>query len=63
MICQSAEYILELYICIQIRTIQLLISNEKFLLCRDLNPGPPQYQADMLPIEQSWLGLGFTSIV
>ena len=25
--------------------------------CRDLNPGPPRYQADMLPIELSWLGL------
>ena len=29
-ICQSAEYILELYIRIQIRTIQLLIFTEKF---------------------------------
>ena len=24
--------------------------------CRDLNPGPPWYQADMLSIELSWLG-------
>ena len=24
-------------------------------LCQDLNPGPPQYQADMLPTELSWL--------
>ena len=24
--------------------------------CRDLNPGPPWYQADFLPIELSWLG-------
>ena len=23
--------------------------------CQDLNPGPPWYQADMLPIELSWL--------
>ena len=27
--------------------------------CRDLNPGPPRYQADMLPIELSWLGCCF----
>ena len=25
--------------------------------CRDLNPGPRWYQADMLPTELSWLGL------
>ena len=25
-------------------------------LCRDLNPGPPWYQADILPTELSWLG-------
>ena len=24
--------------------------------CWDLNPGPPRYQADMLPTELSWLG-------
>ena len=24
--------------------------------CRDLNPGPPRYQADMPPTELSWLG-------
>ena len=30
-ICQNAEYILELYIHIQIQTIQLLIFTEKFL--------------------------------
>ena len=24
--------------------------------CRDLNPGPPQFQTDMLPTELSWLG-------
>ena len=24
--------------------------------CQDLNLGPPRYQADMLPIELSWLG-------
>ena len=24
--------------------------------CQDLNPGLPRYQADMLPIELSWLG-------
>ena len=24
--------------------------------CRDLNPGPPRYQVDMLPFELSWLG-------
>ena len=49
-----AVYVLELYICIQIRTIQLLNFTEKF------SPLPGTwnlpYQADMLPIELSWLG-------
>ena len=35
---------------------QLLIFTENSYPCRDLNPGPHQYQADMLPIELSWLG-------
>ena len=35
---------------------QLLIFIEKFSPCRNLNPGPPQYQANMLPTELSWLG-------
>ena len=26
---------------------------KNYRLCRDLNPGSPQYQADMLPIELS----------
>ena len=66
-ICQSAEYILELYIHILIQKIQLLISLKKIIIkylfslknsrpCRDLNPGLPRYQVDMLPIELSWLG-------
>ena len=56
-ICQSAEYILELYIRIQIRTIQLLIFTEKFSPLLGFEPGTsPLYQADMLPIELSWLG-------
>ena len=38
-ICQSAEYILELYIGIQIRTIQLLIFTEKFLPLLGFEPG------------------------
>ena len=29
---------------------------EKSRPCQDLKPGPPQYQADMLPTELSWLG-------
>ena len=37
------------YICIQIRTIQLLIFTE---------PRTSRDQADMLPIKLSWLGLG-----
>ena len=42
---------------IQIRKIQLFIFTEKFSTPgRDLNPGPPLYQGDMLPIELSWLG-------
>ena len=39
MICQSAEYILELYICIQIRTIQLLNFTEKFSPLSGFEPG------------------------
>ena len=31
--------------------------------CRDLNPGPPRYQADMLPIELSWLGSSLKSLL
>ena len=30
--------------------------------CQDLNPGPPQYQADMLPIELTWLQFQFKSM-
>ena len=48
--------ILELYIHIQIRTMQLLIFTEKFSPLPGFEPGPPRYQADMLPIELSWLG-------
>ena len=54
--CQSAEYILELYICIEIRIIPLLIFTEKFSPLLGFEPGRPQYQADMLLIELSWLG-------
>ena len=46
----------DFYIQIQIRVIQLLVFTENFRPCRDLNPGPLRYQADMLPIELSWLG-------
>ena len=46
----------EINIHIQIQRIQLLIFTEKFSPRWDLNPRPPQYQADMLPIELSWLG-------
>ena len=34
-----------------------LFSLKNSRLCRDLNPEPPRYQADMLPTEQSWLWL------
>ena len=30
--------------------------------CRDLNPGPARYQADMLPIELSWLGHRYSQL-
>ena len=33
-----------------------LFSHKNSRPCRDLIPGPPRYQADMLPIELSWLG-------
>ena len=46
----------EFFICIQIRIDQLLTFTENSRPCRDLNPGRPRYQADMLPIELSWLG-------
>ena len=36
--------------------INLLFSFENSRPCRDLNLRPPQYQADMLPTELSWLG-------
>ena len=66
-ICQSTEYILELYIRIQIRINQLLIfiewvtlPRQKSLPCWDLNLGPPKYQADVLPIELSRVGFIIT---
>ena len=62
-ICKSAKNILELFICIQIQTIQLLIFTEKFSPLPGFEPGPPRYQADMLPIELSWLGWPVTSLV
>ena len=31
--------------------------------CWDLNPGPPRYWADMLPIELSWLGYWAHSLI
>ena len=37
------------HIRIQIGTIQLLIFTKNSHSCRDLNPGPLRYQADMLP--------------
>ena len=46
------------YICIQIQRIQLLIFTEKFAPLPGFEPKPPQYQANMLPIELSWLGYG-----
>ena len=45
-----------IYIRIQIQTFQLLISTEKFTPLPGFEPGTSQYQADMLPIELSWLG-------
>ena len=38
-----------------------LFSLKNFRPCRDLNPEPPRYQADMLIIELSCLGLIFIS--
>ena len=37
--------------------INFLFSLKNSRPCRDLNRGPPQYQANMLPTELSWLGL------
>ena len=54
---------LELYIRIQIRTIQLLIFTEKFLPLPGFEPGTsPVPSLYMLPIELSWLGLKTLSI-
>ena len=36
-----------------------LFSLKNYRPCRDSIPGPPRYQADMLPIELSWLGCTF----
>ena len=36
--------------------INYLFSLKNSRPCRDLNPGLPRYQADMLPTELSWLG-------
>ena len=44
-ICQSAEYILELCIPIQIRTIQLLIFTEKFSPLLGFEPGTSPVQS------------------
>ena len=41
---------------IQIRTIQLVVSTEKFSPLPGFEPRPFRYQANMLPIELSWLG-------
>ena len=37
--------------------INILFSLKSSRPCWDLNPGPPRYQANMLPTELSWLGL------
>ena len=36
-----------------------LISLKNYRPCRDLIPGPPRDQADMLPTELSWLGFNY----
>ena len=51
-ICQSAEYIF----VFKFERFIYLFSLKNSCPCRDLNPGLPRYQADMLPIELSWLG-------
>ena len=33
-----------------------IFSLKNYRHCRDLNPGPPRYKADMLPIELSRIG-------
>ena len=40
-----------------------LIFFEKFSPCQDLNPGLPEYQADVLPIELSRLGLSYLCFI
>ena len=55
-------WIMELFeIRIQIWIIHLF-SLKNSRPCRDLNPGPLWYQADMLPIELSWLGFIIRSL-
>ena len=51
---------MELYIRIRIQINQLLFLLENSLPCRDLNLGPPEYQADALPIE-CYPGLDYIS--
>ena len=43
-------------ICFKVEQSSYLFSLKNSRLCPDLNPGLPRYQADMLPIELSWLG-------
>ena len=52
-ICQSADnYIFTS----KFEQSSYLFSPKNSRPCRDLNPGPPRYQVNMLPIELSWLG-------
>ena len=71
-LCSKIMYIMEVllgFTCLLDITIFLFIfklisylfSLKNSRPCWDLSPGPPLYQADMLPIELPWLGLGINS--
>ena len=52
-----------LYAVFKFEFNQLLFLLKNSRPCRDLNPGFPQYQADMLPTELSWLGWFLKSLI
>ena len=53
---QSAHVESRLYAVFKFKLINYLFSLKNSRPCQDLKPGPPQYQADMLPTELYWLG-------
>ena len=51
-----AAFIYCIYTCLS-DLWALPISLKNYCPCQDLNPGPSQYQVDIIPTELSWLGL------